>query len=861
MSRIIVKGLPKYLTEDKLKAHFAQKGEITDVKLRKNRQGESRRFAFLGYKNATDAEDAVKYFNGSFIDTAKIEVDLAKSFVDPEVPKSFREKRREAYQRVKERDERIRMREEEEREYKKQKRDGSLKSKIDEEIESNTKLQEFIEATKPSTQAKSWSNGVVLNSGGAPSNSLLDHALALKDGTSVTDNKFSNNIADEIFKVQENESDDEYNDFNGKNDEGANNDDNEQMISLTDLPSTTTDRDAAESNNEDDDKTTDAAVSDLDWLKQRRIRVKESGEILPGGAKQSQASTSLEVDTEPLQEEQENYQVQEQEPEEPEVSLEEQHISKIKETGRLFLRNISYSATEDDFRALFSKYGSLEEVHIAIDTRTAKSKGFCYIQFTNSENAVNAYIELDKQIFQGRLLHILPGEGKKDHKLDEFDLKNLPLKKQRELKKKNDASKSQFSWNSLYLNTDAVMENIASNLGVDKRELFDPENSNSGVKQALAEAHVIGDVRKFFESKGIDLTKFQGKERDDSVLLVKNIPFDTTEAELLELFQPFGELKRFLMPSSGTIAIVQFRDAPTGRSAFTKLAYRRFKKSILYLEKGPKDLFTREPSNDDKVDKIEVKENIKEIKDNSINVNNEDIEVFEGATVSIFVKNLNFTTTAQVLQSVFEKLDGYVAATIKTKPDPKDSTKKMSMGFGFAEFKSKDQAITAISVVDGTVLEGHRLQLKLSHRQNVVGSDKPKDSKSKASGKIIVKNLPFEATRKDVFELFNSFGQLKSVRVPKKFDKSARGFAFVEFLLPKEAENAMDQLQGVHLLGRRLVMQYAEQSSDDVEEEIEKLTRKAKKQVATRELGAIRATGKRKLDLDDDEDLDHIDNV
>jgi multiple RNA-binding domain-containing protein 1 len=315
------------------------------------------------------------------------------------------------------------------------------------------------------------------------------------------------------------------------------------------------------------------------------------------------------------------------------------------------------------------------------------------------------------------------------------------------------------------------------------------------------------------------------------------------------------------MPSSGTIAIVQFRDAPTGRSAFTKLAYRRFKKSILYLEKGPKDLFTREPSNDDKVDKIEVKENIKEIKDNSINVNNEDIEVFEGATVSIFVKNLNFTTTAQVLQSVFEKLDGYVAATIKTKPDPKDSTKKMSMGFGFAEFKSKDQAITAISVVDGTVLEGHRLQLKLSHRQNVVGSDKPKDSKSKASGKIIVKNLPFEATRKDVFELFNSFGQLKSVRVPKKFDKSARGFAFVEFLLPKEAENAMDQLQGVHLLGRRLVMQYAEQSSDDVEEEIEKLTRKAKKQVATRELGAIRATGKRKLDLDDDEDLDHIDNV
>lgn len=76
--------------------------------------------------------------------------------------------------------------------------------------------------------------------------------------------------------------------------------------------------------------------------------------------------------------------------------------------------------------------------------------------------------------------------------------------------------------------------------------------------------------------------------------------------------------------------------------------------------------------------------------------------------------------------------------------------------------------------MDGTVIDGHKIQLKLSHRQaSQNGNTKTKSNKK--SGKIIVKNLPFEATRKDVFELFNSFGQLKSVRVPKKFDKSARG--------------------------------------------------------------------------------------
>ena len=50
---------------------------------------------------------------------------------------------------------------------------------------------------------------------------------------------------------------------------------------------------------------------------------------------------------------------------------------------------------------------------MALDTRTGQSKGFAYVLFKDPKNAVNAYVELDKQIFQGRLLHILPGEEKK----------------------------------------------------------------------------------------------------------------------------------------------------------------------------------------------------------------------------------------------------------------------------------------------------------------------------------------------------------------------------------------------------------------------------------------------------------------
>lgn len=844
MSRLIVKGLPKYYTEDKLREHFSKQGDVTDVKLMKKRNGESRRFAFIGYKSADAAERAVRFFNKSFIDTARIDVDLAKTFSDPTVPISFKEKRRRDEERLKNEQEML-IEQENRANAKKQKVKPS--SAIDEEIASNTKLREYMEVMKPSHQVKSWANDTLADGSGGPSSKNLEDALNGNAEEVVDRSKY------DVVTAEENASDDEYNDFKGfddkkENDDAEEDDEDEPMMSLSDLPQQKKQEDGE---NEEDNLAVDTNVSDLDWLKSRSTRIKENGEVPESVQEDSkEESPSIEDNSEEINDA------------EPELTPEEKNVQKIEETGRLFIRNISYNATERDFRDLFLPYGPLEEVHIAIDTRTGKSKGFVYAQYESSGDAVRAYRSLDKQIFQGRLLHILPADKKKDHRLDEFDLKNMPLKKQRELKKKAQASKSQFSWNSLYMNSDAVLESVASKLGVTKSQLIDPQNSSSAVKQALAEAHVIGDVRKYFENRGVDLTTFDKKERDDKIILVKNFPFGTTIDEIGELFTVYGQLKRMLMPPAGTIAIVEFRDAPSARSAFTKLAYKRFKSSILYLEKGPKDLFTREPTTNElanvPTDKetetaVEAKVSAGEILSN---VNEEEAsEEIQGPTVSIFVKNLNFATTVQALSDVFNGLPGFVVATVKTKPDPKNSGKTLSMGFGFVEFRTKEQANAAISTLDGHVLDGHKLQLKLSHKQGSASSSAASSTKkSKKSSKIIIKNLPFEATRKDLLELFGAFGQLKSVRVPKKFDQSARGFAFVEFNLMKEAETAMNQLEGVHLLGRRLVMQYAEKDAEDAEAEIERMTKKVKKQVTTQNLAAARLTGKGKIDLEEKDD-------
>ncbi len=74
------------------------------------------------------------------------------------------------------------------------------------------------------------------------------------------------------------------------------------------------------------------------------------------------------------------------------------------------------------------------------------------MQYIHAEDAAKAYETMDGASFQGRLLHILPAEPKRQNKLDEYELAKLPLKKQRLIQRKAELSSKSFSWNALYMN-------------------------------------------------------------------------------------------------------------------------------------------------------------------------------------------------------------------------------------------------------------------------------------------------------------------------------------------------------------------------------------------------------------------------
>jgi RNA recognition motif-containing protein len=81
--------------------------------------------------------------------------------------------------------------------------------------------------------------------------------------------------------------------------------------------------------------------------------------------------------------------------------------------------------------------------------------------------------------------------------------------------------------------------------------------------------------------------------------------------------------------------------------------------------------------------------------------------------------------------------------------------------------------------------------------------------------RLFVGNLSFHTTDAELRTLFEQFGEVGSVEVPKDRDTGrARGFAFVEMLNDEDAGKAMAGLNGQEVQGRALNVNEARPKSE-----------------------------------------------
>ena len=72
----------------------------------------------------------------------------------------------------------------------------------------------------------------------------------------------------------------------------------------------------------------------------------------------------------------------------------------------IFVGNLDFAATESSIRSLFENYGTVERVNLVTDRDTGRSRGFAFVEMTDTAEADRAISALDNADFEGRALKV-----------------------------------------------------------------------------------------------------------------------------------------------------------------------------------------------------------------------------------------------------------------------------------------------------------------------------------------------------------------------------------------------------------------------------------------------------------------------
>lgn len=78
---------------------------------------------------------------------------------------------------------------------------------------------------------------------------------------------------------------------------------------------------------------------------------------------------------------------------------------RIELSKKIYVGNLSFQATEDQVRDLFTEYGEVESIAYITDRDTGRFRGFCFVEMEASA-ADKAISELDGKDFDGRSLRV-----------------------------------------------------------------------------------------------------------------------------------------------------------------------------------------------------------------------------------------------------------------------------------------------------------------------------------------------------------------------------------------------------------------------------------------------------------------------
>jgi len=181
----------------------------------------------------------------------------------------------------------------------------------------------------------------------------------------------------------------------------------------------------------------------------------------------------------------------------------------------------------------------------------------------------------------------------------------------------------------------------------------------------------------------------------------------------------------------------------------------------------------------------------------------------------LYVGNLNYGIEDEDLERIFSEFGPIISAThIKDREDP---TRKR--GFGFVSFVNLDSAEAAAAALNGENVEGRVLRVDFASNKPPVrrennGERRNSNSYSRRDdgSRVYVGNLDYGTDDDTLSEIFSEFGEVISCQHMTDRDDPSRkrGFAFVTFTSADEANEAVENLDGLEVDGRSIRVNIAQ---------------------------------------------------
>ncbi|KAJ4351774.1 RNA recognition motif-containing protein [Didymosphaeria variabile] len=185
----------------------------------------------------------------------------------------------------------------------------------------------------------------------------------------------------------------------------------------------------------------------------------------------------------------------------------------------------------------------------------------------------------------------------------------------------------------------------------------------------------------------------------------------------------------------------------------------------------------------------------------------------------LFVRSLASSVTTEDLTDFFSENYPIKYALVVL-----DKETKASKGYGFVTFADAEDAQRAKEELDGADLQGKKIKVEVAearHRDADTAApavsagararaEREQAIKENQAPKLIVRNLPWSIkTPEQLQKLFLSYGKVHFTKLPKKPTGELRGFGFVALRGKKNAEKAMEELNGKEIDGRQIAVDWA----------------------------------------------------